>query len=79
MGQSGVDVDRHIERLRPFVDRPEALVVVKDAGGHAIDHRTFEAQPGDRAFEFVGRGSWIGGRQCSEGGEAVGMALHCLV
>jgi hypothetical protein len=79
MGQSRVDVDRHIERLRPFVDRPEALVVVKDAGGHAVDHRAFEAEPGDGAFEFLGRGARVSGRQRGKRGEAVGMALHRLV
>ena len=79
MGQSRVDVDRHIERLRPLIDRPEALVVVKDAGGQAVDHRPLEAELGDRAFEFLGRSARIGGRQRSERGEPVGMALDRFV
>src|SRR5215469_14879581 len=54
-GQSRVDVERHVEGLRPFIDRPEPLVVVKYAGGQAVDHRALEAELADRAFQFIGR------------------------
>ncbi len=74
--QRRVDVDRHVQRLRPLVDRPEPLVVVKEAAGQAVDHRALEAELGDGALQFVGRGARIGGRQHGEPGEAVGMGAH---
>ena len=42
-----MQVDRHIERLRALEDRPEPLVVEKDAVGEAVDHGALEAELGD--------------------------------
>ena len=74
-----VDVDRHIERRGPLIDRPEALVIMEDAVGQTVDHRAFEAELRHRAVELVGRGMRIGGRQGRKGGEAVGMGAHRLM
>jgi hypothetical protein len=74
-----MDVNRHVERLGALVDRPEALIVMEDAVGQAVDHRTLETELGHGAFELVGRGARIGSRQGRKGGEAVGMRAHRLV
>ncbi len=64
-----MQVDRHVERLRALEDRPEALVVKKDAVGEPVDHRAFETELGG-ALELVGRRLRVAGGQRREGGEA---------
>ncbi len=77
--QRRMDIDRHIELGGPFPDRPEPLIIVKDAAGHAVDHRAFEAELGDGALQFVGRGARIGGRHHGEGGKTIRVALNRLM
>ena len=52
---------------------------MKAVVGQPVDHCALEAEPGNGAFQFVGRGARIGGRQGGEAAKAVGMALHRLV
>ena len=65
-----MQIERHVERLRALEDRPEPLIVEKDAIGEAVDHRPLEAELGG-AFEFVGRRFGIAGRQRRKGCEAL--------
>ena len=57
-----MEIKRHIERLRALEDRPEPLVVEKDAVGETVDHRALEAELG-RSLELVGRRLGIAGRK----------------
>ena len=77
--QRGMDIDRHVELGGPFPDRPEPLVVVKNAPGHAVDHGTLEAELGDGALQFVGRGARVCSWQHGERGKAVLMTAHGLM
>jgi len=74
-----MDIDRHVELGGALPDRPEPLIVVKDTAGHAVYHRALEAELGDGALQFVGRGTRVGGRQHGECGKATRMAAHCLI
>jgi len=74
-----VQVERHIERLRPLEDRPEPLVVEEDPVGQAVYHRPLEAELAHRPFELVCRRLGVGGGQCGKGGEPLGMGTHCLI
>src|SRR5712672_3218610 len=47
-----VHVERHVERLGALEDRPEPLVVEKQAAGQPVHHRALETEPGDGAFEL---------------------------
>src|SRR5271169_6340089 len=69
--QRRMDIDRHVELGGPLPDRPEPLIVVKDAAGHAVDHRALEAELGDGALQFVGCGARVGGWHNSEGGKTI--------
>jgi len=52
---------------------------VKDAAGHAVDHRALEAELGDGALQFVGGGARVGGRHHGEGGKTIRVALNRLM
>ncbi len=74
-----MNVDRHVERLRPLKNGPEALVVDEQTLGEAVNHRAFHIEPSHTAFELVGRGYRIDGREGSECGEALRIRAHGLV
>jgi hypothetical protein len=47
--------------------------------GEPHDHRALEAELGDRALQFIGRGARIGRRQGGKSGEAIRMRTHRFV
>ena len=65
-----VEIERHVERLRPLKDAPEALVVEEGARGQPVDQRALEVVVCDRALEFVGGGLGIDRRQLGEARKA---------
>ena len=69
-----MQIERHVERCRPLENRPEPLVVEKDAVGQPVDHRTLKAEPRYGAFELVRRRFRVGGRDRGKPGKAVGMS-----
>ena len=69
-------VERDVERLRPFEDRPEPLVVEENPIGQAVHHRPLEVELADRSLELVGRRLGVCGGQCGKGGEPVGVGPH---
>src|SRR5215467_1738420 len=59
-----MQVEGHVERLRPLEDRPKPLVIDKDAVREPVDHRSLEAKLG-RPLEFVGCRFWVArGQRC---------------
>jgi hypothetical protein len=60
--QRGMQIDRHVERLRALVDRPEPLVVEKHVIGEPVQHGALEAELAHGALELVGGGLRIAGR-----------------
>src|SRR5262249_47640496 len=60
---------RQIEFFRARIDRPEALIVEKDAVGEAMQHGAFESQ-GSRALELVGGSFGHGGGERRQSGKA---------
>src|SRR5207344_2475031 len=64
MGYRGMHVERHIERLRSFKNRPKPLVVEKDPVGQAVHQGTLEAKLGDCPLELVGCRLRVRGRNC---------------
>src|SRR5882757_3870594 len=46
LGRSRMEIDRHIELLGAFVNRPESRVVKKNAVGKAMQHRAMKAELG---------------------------------
>jgi hypothetical protein len=79
VGQCGMHVERHVERLRPLEDRPEPFVVEKKPVGQTVHQRALEAQFGDRPFEFVGGSFRIRSGKRSKGREPVGVGADLLV
>ena len=71
-----VQIERHIECLCTFKNRPETLIVKEDTVGQPVHHPTLEAKPGDCSFKFVGRSLRVWGRQHREGCKAIGMGAH---
>ena len=39
-----MQIDRHVEPVRPLEDRPEPLVVEEHVVGEAVDHGALEAE-----------------------------------
>jgi len=79
MRDSRVHVERYVEHLSPPKDRPKPLVVEEDPVGHPVHHRSFKAEPADRAFEFVGCCLGVGSGQCRKGRKSVGVGAYRLV
>src|SRR5436190_4883819 len=73
-----VDIDRHIERLRPPDYRPVLAAVDEFAVGEAVDHGALETELRHRALELVRRGARIGARQRGERLEAAVRRAHRL-
>ena len=73
MGHGRVDVQRHVQGLRPLEDRPELLVVEEHAVGQPVYHSALESQRGDCPLQFIGRGLGVGGRQGGKPGEPIGV------
>ena len=75
-----MQIDRYIQRLGTFEDRPEALVIDEQPltvdDGEAMHHGALEAVLGDGALELIGGGLRIGRRQRGKGGKARWMRLH---
>src|SRR6185312_15165331 len=71
--QRGMEVNRYIELLGAFVDRPELLEVEKLAIRHAVQHRALESELGNGAIELVSGGLRIDGRQGGKGGKTLGI------
>jgi hypothetical protein len=78
MGYRRMQVERHVERVRAFEDRPEPSVVEKEPVGEPVHHSSLEPESGDRALEFVGGRLGIGSRQRGKGGKPVRMGAHRL-
>src|SRR2546426_8067226 len=74
-----VEVDRHIERLGTFPNRPVFVVVEEAALLVPMDHRALEAQLLHRAFQLTSRGLRIRRWQRGEPFEARWMLFHSLV
>ena len=72
-------IERDIERLRPFENRPESFVVEEEPIGKSVDQGSLEAVPRDRALELIGRRLGIRRRNCGESSEALGMRANRLV
>src|SRR6185437_12633533 len=68
-----MEVNRYIELLGAFVDRPELLEVEKLAIRHAVQHRALESELGNGAIELVSGGLRIDGRQGGKGGKTLGI------
>src|SRR5262249_61965326 len=73
-----VQIDRDVERLRPFQDRREELVVEIAAAGVAVDQCALEALLPDAALQLVGGLVGHRGRQGGKGGEPLRIFLHRL-
>ena len=48
-----MDIDRHVERLRPLENAPETLLVEKGPRRQTVDQRALEAMTRDHALELV--------------------------
>src|SRR6516225_8132778 len=79
MRDSRVHVERYVEHLSPPKDRPKPLVVEEGPVGHPVHHRSFKAEPADRAFEFVGCCLLVGSGRCRKGRKSVGVGAYRLV
>src|SRR6516165_10948488 len=79
MRDSRAHVERYVEHLSPPKDRPKPLVVEEDPVGHPVHHRSFKAEPADRAFEFVGCCLLVGSGRCRKGRKSVGVGAYRLV
>ena len=53
---SRMQIDRNVERLRPFENAPKSFIVEEGSGGQAVNQRTLKIVLCNGAFEFIGRG-----------------------
>jgi hypothetical protein len=54
-----VQIDRHVQRLRSFEDRPELLIVKVFAACMGVDDGSLQAERPNPAFEFLSGGGRI--------------------
>jgi hypothetical protein len=66
-----VNVQRHAEPGGGFEYWPEPVVVEIQIAGAGEEHGAGESKSADGAFQFLGRGGGVGGRQGREGREPV--------
>ena len=66
-----MQIDRHVELFGARIDRPEPLVIEKDAVGETMHHGALEAELFGGALQLVGGGVRHRGGQCGEAGKAL--------
>jgi hypothetical protein len=68
-----VNVERHTEPCGGLEYWAECVVVEIQVAGAGEEHGADESESADGAFQFLGRGGGVGGRQGREGGEPAGL------
>src|SRR5258708_21849393 len=71
-----MEVDRHIELVCTFKNRPELLAVKELAGGQSMNHRPLETVPGNNPFKLVGGSRRVAGGERPEGSKPVRLGFH---
>ena len=76
---SRMQIDRNVQRLRACENAPKSFIVEEGSGGQAVNQRTPKIVLRNGAFEFIGRGLGIDGRQLSEAGKPRRVRARCRV